>query len=72
MTLASNPKRTASSKEYRCSICRRVFDSIETLNSHNRMDHSQEGLSATCRSRLIMFSSIHNLLIYAAQFWQII
>jgi hypothetical protein len=44
MTLASNPKRSAaSSKEYRCSICGRVFDSIEKLNSHKRMDHSQEG-----------------------------
>jgi hypothetical protein len=39
---ASNPKRSPS-KEYRCSICGRVFDSIETLNSHKRMDHSQEG-----------------------------
>ena len=43
MTLASNPKPTASSKDYRCSICGRVFDSMETLNSHKRMDHSQEG-----------------------------
>jgi tRNA(Ile2) C34 agmatinyltransferase TiaS len=43
MTLASNPKRSAGSKEYRCSKCGKVFDSIETLNSHKRMDHSQEG-----------------------------
>jgi ribosomal protein L34E len=42
MTLASNPKRSPS-KEYRCSICGRVFDSMETLNSGKRMDHSQEG-----------------------------
>jgi hypothetical protein len=42
MTTASNPKRS-SSKEYRCSICGRIFDSDETLNSHKSMDHSQEG-----------------------------
>jgi uncharacterized Zn-finger protein len=41
---ASNPKRSSSSpKEHRCSICGRIFDSSETLNSHKRMDHSQEG-----------------------------
>jgi hypothetical protein len=44
MAAASNPKNSSSpSKEYRCSICGRVFDSAETLNSHKRMDHSQEG-----------------------------
>jgi Zinc finger, C2H2 type len=43
MALASNPKRSASSsKQYRCSICGKVFDNIETLNSHKKMDHSQE------------------------------
>jgi hypothetical protein len=41
---ASNPKRSASStKEYHCNLCGRIFDSDETLNSHKRMDHSQEG-----------------------------
>jgi len=41
---ASNPKRSPSSlKEYRCSICGKVFDSAETLNSHKRIDHSEEG-----------------------------
>lgn len=44
MATASNPKRSSSSpKEYRCSICSKVFDSAETLNSHKRIDHSQEG-----------------------------
>ena len=42
MATASNPK-PSSSKEYRCDICGRIFDSAETLNSHKRMDHSQEG-----------------------------
>ena len=36
--MASNSKRS-SPKEYRCSICGRIFDSAETLNSHKRMDH---------------------------------
>jgi Zinc finger, C2H2 type len=43
MTTASNPKRSASSEEYRCNLCGRIFDSSETLNSHKRMDHSQQG-----------------------------
>jgi rubredoxin len=42
MTTASNPKRSCS-KEYRCSVCGRIFDSDETLNSHKKMDHGQEG-----------------------------
>jgi hypothetical protein len=41
MATASNPKRSV--KEYRCSICGRIFDSAETLNSHKRMDHGNEG-----------------------------
>jgi rubredoxin len=41
MATASNPKRSV--KEYRCSICGRIFDSDEALNSHKRMDHGQRG-----------------------------
>lgn len=41
MTAASNPKRSV--KEYCCSVCGRIFDSAEALNSHKRMDHGQEG-----------------------------
>ena len=40
MAAASNRKR--SSKEYRCSICNKIFDSAETLNSHIGMEHSQK------------------------------
>ncbi len=44
MGTASNPKRSASStKEHCCNLCGRIFDSAETLDSHKRMDHSQEG-----------------------------
>ncbi len=39
---ASKPKRS-SPKEYRCNLCGRIFDSSETLNSHKRMDHGEEG-----------------------------
>jgi hypothetical protein len=42
------PKRSLSStKEHRCDICGRIFDSVEILNSDKRMDHSQEGSSQT-------------------------
>jgi hypothetical protein len=41
---ASKPKRS-STKDYRCNLCARIFDSAETLNSHKRMDHGQEGSS---------------------------
>jgi Zinc finger, C2H2 type len=43
MAAASNAQRSSSLKEYRCSICGKVFDSAETLNSHKRIDHSPEG-----------------------------
>jgi hypothetical protein len=44
MTTASSSRRSPSSpREYRCSICGKVFDSAETLDSHKRIDHSQEG-----------------------------
>ena len=41
MAAASNRKRS-SFKEYRCSICDKVFDSAETSNSHVSMEHSQK------------------------------
>jgi hypothetical protein len=28
-------------KQHRCNICNIIFDSIETLNAHNRMEHSE-------------------------------
>ena len=42
MATASTPKRPRPSEEHRCSLCGKVFDNIETLNSHKKMDHSQE------------------------------
>jgi C2H2-type zinc finger protein len=41
MAMASNRRNSPPSKEHRCSICGRTFDSIDTLNSHKRMEHSQ-------------------------------
>ena len=40
MAAASN--RKSSAKEYRCSICNKIFDSTETLSSHVAMEHSQK------------------------------
>jgi hypothetical protein len=40
MATASNRKRSAA-KEYRCSICNKIFDSEETLTSHISMEHNQ-------------------------------
>jgi Zinc finger, C2H2 type len=43
MATASNTQRYSSPlKEYRCSICDKIFDSVETLNSHMSMEHSQK------------------------------
>jgi ribosomal protein L34E len=39
MATVSNRSRS-STKEHRCSICGKTFDSIETLNSHKTMEHS--------------------------------
>jgi hypothetical protein len=41
MATASYSKRSPS-KEYRCTICGKVFDSAENLNSHMSMEHSQK------------------------------
>jgi C2H2-type zinc finger len=38
--MATVPNRKYTSREYRCSICGRTFDSIETLNSHKTVEHS--------------------------------
>jgi ribosomal protein L34E len=40
MATASNRRNSPPSKEHRCSICGRTFDSIETLNSHKTVEHS--------------------------------
>ncbi len=39
----SNARRSSALKEYRCSICSKIFDSAETLDSHKRIDRSPEG-----------------------------
>ena len=42
LQVAAASSRKRSAKEYRCSICNRVFDSAETLNSHMSMEHGQK------------------------------
>jgi hypothetical protein len=38
---ASAPSTSKNLKQLRCNICNIIFDSIETLNAHNRMEHSE-------------------------------
>jgi uncharacterized Zn-finger protein len=38
---ASAPSSSKNVKQHRCNICGIIFDSFETLNAHNRMEHSE-------------------------------
>ncbi len=38
---ASAPTTSKNVKQLRCNICNKIFDSIETLNAHDRMEHSE-------------------------------
>ena len=37
----SAPSTSKNVKQHRCNIFNMIFDSIETLNAHNRMEHSK-------------------------------
>ena len=37
----SAPSTSKNVKQHRCNICNMIFHSIETLNAHNRMEHSE-------------------------------
>ncbi len=41
MGIASSGSATTKPKQHRCNICGMTFDSVETLNSHKRLDHSK-------------------------------
>ena len=45
--MASTPSSSSGDrnrpKQYRCEICDKSFDSVDTLNSHKRLDHSESG-----------------------------
>jgi uncharacterized Zn-finger protein len=47
--MASAPSSSAPAgskrKQYRCEMCSKSFDSIDTLNSHKRLDHGESGRS---------------------------
>ena len=38
---ASSPSTSKNVKQHRCNICNIIFDSIEILNAHTRMEHSE-------------------------------
>ena len=36
-----SPSTSKNVKQHRCNICNMIFDSIDTLNAHNRMEHRE-------------------------------
>ena len=42
---ASSSSTSRPTKQYQCSICGKSFDSAETLDSHQRFEHSEPGHS---------------------------
>jgi hypothetical protein len=38
---ASASSSSKNVKQHRCNICNIIFDNVETLNAHNRMEHSE-------------------------------
>jgi hypothetical protein len=42
---SSSSTRDRPTKQYRCSTCGKSFDSAETLDSHQRLEHSKLGYS---------------------------
>ena len=44
-TAPSSSARNKARKQYSCSICGKPFDSAETLDSHQRFEHSEPGQS---------------------------
>ncbi len=44
---ASSSSTDKPTKQYHCDICGKTFDSLEILNSHKRLDHSESGTSQT-------------------------
>jgi hypothetical protein len=45
-SIASSSRRDKTTpKQHRCEICGKGFDSLDTLDSHKRLDHSESGKS---------------------------
>jgi hypothetical protein len=39
--MSTSASTSANVKQHRCNICKITFDTIETLNAHNRMEHGE-------------------------------
>jgi len=39
--MSASAPTTSKNVTLRCKICNIIFNSIETLNAHNRMEHSE-------------------------------
>jgi hypothetical protein len=44
-TASSSTGDRSKSKQHRCEMCGKSFDSLDTLNSRKRLDHSESGKS---------------------------
>ena len=42
---AASSSTSRSTKQYRCSICDKSFDSAQILDSHQRFEHNEPGHS---------------------------
>lgn len=45
VSASASSNRNKPTKQYVCSICGKSFDSPETLDSHQRFEHSEPGHS---------------------------
>jgi uncharacterized Zn-finger protein len=43
MPMGATSSTSRPTKQYKCSICGKSFDSAETLDSHQRFEHSEPG-----------------------------
>jgi hypothetical protein len=44
MSSADSSSRGNTPKQHRCEICVKSFDSLDTFDSHKRLDHSESGV----------------------------
>jgi hypothetical protein len=39
--MSASASTSKNIEQHRCNICKIIFDDIDTLNAHNRMEHSE-------------------------------